>query len=248
MQLAFDSADRLVELVHARRGPVPLEDAARALFALRHVPVGLARELLADVVEGDTRLAWRGAAVGLADPPGAQTPLEDATYVVVDLETTGLRPGSAGICEIGAVRIHELEPGSTFETLVNPRRPLPAPIGALTGIEPASLRTAPPAELAVRRFLDFAGDAVLVAHNARFDLGFLDVEVERRTGRRLAAPVVDTVWLARRLLAGRTSRVGLGSLANCFGTAVRPCHRALPDAQATAEILLALIGLAQERG
>jgi len=248
MQLAFDSADRLVELVQASRGPVPLEDAARTLFALRHVPVGLARELLADVVEGDTRLAWRGAAVGLADPPGAVTPLEHATYVVVDLETTGLRPGSAGICEIGAVRIQELELGAAFETLVNLRRPLPAPISALTGIEPASLRTAPPAELAVRRFLDFAGDAVLVAHNARFDLGFLDVEVERLTGRRLAAPVVDTVWLARRLLGGRVTRVGLGSLAHFFGTAVRPCHRALPDAQATAEILLALIGLAQERG
>ncbi len=248
MQLAFDSADRLVELVQARRGPVPLEDAARTLFALRHVPVGLARELLDGVVDGDARLVWRGAAVALADPPGARTALEHATYVVVDLETTGLRPGSAGICEIGAVRVRELELAETFETLVNPRRPLPAPIAALTGIEPASLRGAPSAELAVRRFLEFAGDAVLVAHNARFDLGFLDVEVERLTGRRLAAPVVDTVWLARRLLEGRISRVGLGSLAQFFGTSVRPCHRALADAQATAEILLALLGLAQERG
>jgi len=248
MQLAFDSADRLVELVQAQRGPVPVVAAARGLFALRDVPVGLARELLADVVEGDARLAWCGAAVGLADPPGARTAVERATYVVVDLETTGLRPGSAGICEIGAVRVRELELAETFETLVNPRRPLPAPISALTGIEPGALRGAPPAELAVRRFLDFAGDAVLVAHNARFDLGFLDVEVERLTGRRLAAPVVDTVWLARRLLAGRVDRFGLGSLAHFFGTAVRPCHRALADAQATAEILLALIGLAQERG
>ena len=248
MQLAFDSADRLVELVQARRGPVPLEDAARTLFALRHVPLGLARELLTEVVEGDARLAWRGAAVGLADPPGAREPLEQATYVVVDLETTGLRPGAAAICEIGAVRVRGLELAETFETLVNPRRPLPAPIAALTGIEPAALRGAPPAELAVRRFLDFAGDAVLVAHNARFDVGFLDVEVERLTGRRLAAPVVDTVWLARRLLEGRIARVGLASLAQFFGTSVRPCHRALADAQATAEILVALLGLAQERG
>jgi DNA polymerase-3 subunit epsilon len=248
VQLAFDSADRLVELVQARRGPVPLEDAARTLFALRHVPLGLARELLTEVVDGDARLAWRGAAVGLADPPGAREPLEQATYVVVDLETTGLRPGAAAICEIGAVRVRELELAETFETLVNPRRPLPAPIAALTGIEPAALRGAPPAELAVRRFLDFAGDAVLVAHNARFDIGFLDVEVERLTGRRLAAPVVDTVWLARRLLEGRIARVGLASLAQFFGTSVRPCHRALADAQATAEILVALLGLAQERG
>ena len=248
MQLSFDSADRLVELVEARRGPLQAEEAARSLFALRHVPAGLARELLADIVAGDVRLAWRGASVGLAEPPGADLALECATYVVVDLETTGLRPGSAGICEIGAVRVRSLELAETFETLVNPRQPLPAPIAALTGIEPHALRGAPPPELAVRRFLEFAGDAVLVAHNARFDVGFLDVEVERLTGRRLAAPVVDTVWLAKRLLAGRVSRVGLGSLAYFFGTSVQPCHRALPDAQATAEILVSLIGLAQERG
>jgi DNA polymerase III subunit epsilon len=248
MQLTFDAADRLVELVQARRGPVAAEDAARTLFALRHVPVGLARELLGDVVDGDARLAWRGASVGLAAPPGASLAVESARYVVVDLETTGLRPGSASICEIGAVAVEGLEPGATFETLVNPRRPLPPAIAALTGIEPASLRTAPPVELAVRRFLDFAGDAVLVAHNARFDLGFLDVEVERLTGRRLAAPVVDTVWLARRLLEGRIRRVGLASLAHFFGTSVSPCHRALADAQATAEVLVQLVGLAQERG
>jgi DNA polymerase III epsilon subunit family exonuclease len=248
MQLAFDSADRLVELVEARHGPVPAEDAARALYALRHVPAGLARSLLADVVDGDARLAWRGACVGLADPAGGTLALEAATYVVVDLETTGLSPVTNSICEIGAVRVQGLQLEQRFETLVNPRRPLPPPIAALTGIDPLSLRGAPPVELAVRRFLEFAGDAVLVAHNARFDVAFLDREVERLTGRRIAAPVVDTVWLARRLLAGRTSRVGLASLAHFVGTAARPCHRALPDAEATAEILLVLIGLAQERG
>ncbi len=248
MQLSFDSADRLVELIEARHGPVPAEDAARALYALRHVPTGLARSLLADVVDGDARLAWRGASVGLAQPAGVSLPVELATYVVFDLETTGLSAASSSICEIGAVRVRGLELVERFETLVNPRRPLPAPIAALTGIDPRALRGAPPVELAVRRFLDFAGDAVLVAHNARFDMAFLDREVERLTGRRVAGPVVDTLWLARRLLAGRVSRVGLASLSHFFGTAVRPSHRALPDAEATAEILLALIGLAQERG
>jgi DNA polymerase III epsilon subunit family exonuclease len=248
MQLSFDAADRLVELVEARHGPVPAEDAARTLYSLRHVPAGLARSLLADVVEGDARLSWRGANVGLAEGPGTALALESATYVVVDLETTGLSPGSSSICEIGAVRVRGLELEERFETLVNPRRPLPAAIAALTGIDPSELRGAPPVELAVRRFLEFAGDAVLVAHNARFDIGFLDREVERLTGRRIAAPVVDTVWLARRVLAGRVARVGLASLAHFFGTSTRPCHRALADAEATAEILLALIGLAQERG
>jgi DNA polymerase III epsilon subunit family exonuclease len=248
VQLRLDAADRLVELVEERRGPVAADEAARHLFALRHAPVGLARSLLDEIVAEDARLGWQGDAVGLARPLGADLPLERATYVVVDLETTGLRAGVARICEIGAVRVRELELADEFQTLVDPRTPIGPAISALTGIRDAELRRAPSAEVAVRRFLAFAGDAVLVAHNARFDLSFLDCETERLTGARLAGPVVDTVGLARRLLAGRTPRAGLASLARFFGTAATPCHRALPDAQATAEILLMLIGLAQERG
>ena len=248
VQLSFDAADRLVELIEERRGPVAVEEAARRMFALASTPDGLARTLLEDVVSGDARLAWRGGGVGLVEPPGAAIALEDAVFAVVDLETTGLSPGRSRICEVGAVRIRALEVEAELQTLVNPRAPLPAAVASLTGITDPELRHAPSAEWAVRRFLAFAGDAVLVAHNARFDLAFLDREVERLSGRRLAAPVVDTVSLARRLLAGRAGRYGLASLSHFFGTAVRPCHRALPDAQATAEILLALIGLAQERG
>jgi DNA polymerase-3 subunit epsilon len=248
VQLAFDAADRLVELVEERRGPLSVEEAARYLFALRQAPAGLARSLLEDVVAGDSRLAWRGGRVSLASEPGEEVPLESARFVVVDLETTGLRPGQSRICEIGAVRVDGLVPAGTFETLVDPGEPLPRLVVSLTGIADADLAGAPGPAEAVRRFLEFAGDSVLVAHNARFDLAFLDREVERLTGRRVAAPVVDTVGLARRLLAGRVSRASLASLSHFFGTSVRPCHRALPDAQATAEVLIALLGLAQERG
>ncbi|MBV8257027.1 MAG: GIY-YIG nuclease family protein, partial [Actinobacteria bacterium] len=248
MQLRLDAADRLVELVEERRGPVVAEEAARRLFALRTAPVALARSLLAEVVEADARLAWNGDAVALARPLGEGLLLEDATYVVVDLETTGLRPGSSQICEIGAVRVRGLEIEAEFETLVNPGMRLGSAVSALTGLRDAQLRGAPPPAVAVRRFLAFAGDAVLVAHNARFDLSFLDRETERLTGSRIASPVVDTVGLARRLLAGRVPRASLAQLSYFVGTSVQPCHRALPDAQATAEVLLALIGLAQERG
>jgi DNA polymerase-3 subunit epsilon len=248
MQLAFDAADRLVELLQERRGPLSPEEAARRLYALTRAPAGLARSVLEELVAGDARLGWNGGSVTLVDPPGSELPLEAARYVVVDLETTGLRPARAAICEIGAVRVEGLLPTGTFETLVDPGLPLPRPAAGLTGIRDADLRTAPPVEVAVRAFVRFAGDAVLVAHNARFDLAFLDRELERLTGRRIAAPVVDTVALARRLVGGRVARLGLGSLANFFGTTVAPCHRALPDAQATAEILVALLGLAQERG
>jgi hypothetical protein len=87
---------------------------------------------------------------------------------------------------------------------------------------------------------------VLVAHNARFDMAFLDAETMRATGRRVAATVVDTLGLARRLLGGRAA--SLAALSYRFASDVQPCHRALPDAEATAEILVQLIGLAQERG
>ncbi|HEY2311187.1 MAG TPA: exonuclease domain-containing protein [Gaiellaceae bacterium] len=248
MQLRLDAADRLVELVEEQRGPVLAEDAARRLFALRQAPVALARTLLADLVETDARLSWSGDAVALAEPPGAALLLEDATYVVVDLETTGLRPGSSGICEIGAVRLRGFEVEAEFQTLVDPGLPIDAGASAVTGLRTAQLRGAPGPSEAVRSFLAFAGDGVLVAHNARFDLAFLDREAERLTGSRIGSAVVDTVRLARTLLAGRVPGFGLSQLAWFLDTSERPCHRALPDARATSELLLALIGLAQERG
>jgi DNA polymerase-3 subunit epsilon len=248
MQLTFDAADRLVELVQARRGAVTAEEAARVLFALERAPAALARSLLSDVVEGDARLAWLGARVGLAGDGNAETAIEDAELVVFDLETTGLSATRNRICEIGAVRVRALEIADTFETLVDPGTALPSFVAALTGIREIELRRAPRAEVAVRRFLAFSGDAPLAAHNARFDVGFVEREVERLTGRRVGAPVVDTVWLARRLLHGRSGRFSLAHLAHFFGVSTEPCHRALPDALATAEILIALLGLAQERG
>jgi len=247
VQLRLDAADRLVELVEERRGPVPAEEAARTVLKLGSaVPVGLARSLLDEAVQADARLRWSGDLVRLADAPGESLLLEDATFVVFDLETTGLRPGSARPCEFGAVRVRRLELEERFETLANPGARLAPAIAALTGLRDEQLRRAPPVAAAVRRFLAFAGDAVLVAHNARFDMAFLDHETARLTGSRVVATVVDTVGLARRLLGRQPAN--LAALSYRFATDARPCHRALPDAEATAEILLCLIGMAQERG
>jgi DNA polymerase-3 subunit epsilon len=184
--------------------------------------------------------------VALASPAGASLLLEEATFVVFDLETTGLRAGIARPCEFGAVRVEQLELTERFQTLANPGARLQPAVAALTGLRDVELRRAPPVAAAVRRFLAFADDGILVAHNARFDLSFLDVETMRLTGKRVDATVVDTVGLARRLLGRQPAN--LAALAHRFVTDTRPCHRALPDAEATAEILLRLIGLAQERG
>jgi DNA polymerase III epsilon subunit family exonuclease len=247
VQLRLDAADRLVELVEERRGPVAVEDAARLVLKLEaSVPVGLARSLLDEAVHDDARLRFAGNLVALAAAPGEELLLEQATFVVFDLETTGLRPGTARPCEIGAVRVRALELEERFQTLANPGARLQPAVAALTGLRDEELRRAPPVAAGVRRFLAFADDAVLVAHNARFDMAFLDNETMRLTGRRVAATVVDTVGLARRLLGRQPAN--LAALSHRFVTDARPCHRALPDAEATAEILLCLIGMAQERG
>jgi DNA polymerase III epsilon subunit family exonuclease len=247
VQLRLDFADRLVELVEERRGPVAAEDAARLVLKLgSSIPVGLARSLLDEAVRDDARLRWSGDLVALAAAPGEELLLEQATFVVFDLETTGLRPGTARPCEIGAVRVRSLELEERFQTLTNPGARLQPAVAALTGLRDEELRRAPPVAAGVRRFLAFADDAVLVAHNARFDMAFLDNETMRLTGRRVASTVVDTVGLARRLLGRQPAN--LAALSHRFVTDARPCHRALPDAEATAEILLRLIGMAQERG
>lgn len=247
MQLRLDAADRLVELVEERRGPVAAQDAARTVLKLGNaVPAGLARSLLDEAVRADARLRWSGDLVALAGAPGEALALEAATFVVFDLETTGLRPGTARPCEFGAVRVRELQLAERFETLANPGTRLQPGVAQLTGLRDEQLRRAPPLSAATRRFLAFAGDAVLVAHNARFDMAFLDHETMRLTGNRVEATVVDTVGLARRLLGRQPAN--LAALSHRFVTRARPCHRALPDAEATAEILLALIGMAQERG
>ena len=248
MQLGLDSADRLAAALHEAQEPIALADAARLLLRSPRVPVDLQRKIVDEVVRADARLAWRSAGeIALAAWSPVRLALGDAVFCVFDLETTGLRAGADRVVEIGAVRVEGYELTERFERLVDPGVPLPAEITRITGIRPQDLAGRVGVASALRAFLAFAGEAVLVAHNARFDVGFVDAELRRLRGRRFAGTVLDTVALARKLVPGRT-RYSLGALADRFSTNTAPCHRALPDALATAEILLALIGKAQERG
>src|SRR5258708_4132319 len=160
MQLAFDSLDRLVELVEERGGRLPASEAARHLLAVKEAPEGLARSLLGPLIDPDDRLVWRGSSVALVEDDSPA--LQDAGFVVFDLETTGLAVASARICEIGAVRVQGLELGERFETLVAPGIPLPVPVGQLTGLSDEVFRQAPRIATALRQFSTFAGDALLL--------------------------------------------------------------------------------------
>lgn len=246
MELALDALDRLVDTLE-ERGSLTAQEAARSLFATSSISEGLACSLLADVTAGDSRLACTGATISLSGR-GADPLLDEAEFVVFDLETTGLSAAHDHICELGAVRVRALEIVDSFQSLVNPPVALPLPVARLTGLHEQELRRAPSVSKVVGRFLDFAGDALLVAHNARFDQRFLERQLLLLQGRRLSEPPLCTAALARRLLAGRRRRVGLASLADFFSVPTSPCHRALPDAEATAEVLVRLIGLAQELG
>ncbi|MDX6561544.1 MAG: polymerase subunit epsilon, partial [Gaiellales bacterium] len=249
LQLELGAADRLAALIEESGEPLAPERAAGALLALPRVPGDLARRVLEEVVQDDARLVrhddGRVGLVGLAPPPS--TPLTEAAWTIVDLETTGVG-ASARIVEIGAVRLECGEQVATLSRLVDPGIPMPPRITQITGIRDRDLAGAGPLRPALGELLALARGSIFVAHNAAFDVGMLDRALMRLDGTRVGMRVLDTVALARRLLAGRLARFDLASVSERFDVTVRPCHRALPDALATAEVLVALIGLAQERG
>lgn len=170
------------------------------------------------------------------------TPLSRVTFVVVDLETTGGSPIAAAITEVGAVKVRGSEVLGEFQTLVDPGTDIPPYIASLTGITQAMVRGAPTIAQVLPSFLEFARDAVLVAHNAPFDVGFLKAAA-REHGYDWPGPqVVDTVQLAKRCLTREeVPNNKLATLARYFRTSIDPNHRALSDARATVDVLHGLL-------
>ncbi len=175
-------------------------------------------------------------------------PLDAATWVVVDLETTGGAPGAGhGIIEIGALKVTRGRVVDRFAQLVHPGRRLPPFITALTGITEAMLADQPRIDAVLPRFIDFAAGAVLVAHNAGFDLGFLDAARLHLSGATFDQPHACTLRLARRLLP-QLRRKSLDALGGHFGIPLVDRHRAMGDARITVEVLFHLFELAKRRG
>jgi DNA polymerase III subunit epsilon len=177
-----------------------------------------------------------------------------AEFVIVDVETTGWSPDEAGITEIGAVRMSGGQIRAEFSTLVNPGREIPPDIVQLTGISDAMVAAAPPAAEALASFVDFAQGAVLTAHNAPFDISFLGAACAACGRPGPSGLVLDTVALARRLLAegalaaDDVPNCKLSTLAGYFGAPPGPQHRALADARATATVLAGLLDIYAGRG
>ena len=169
------------------------------------------------------------------------TPLHEVTFCVLDLETTGATPASCEITEVGAVKYVGGELVGTFDTLVNPDAPIPPTITVLTGITQAMVIDAPRIAEVLPALLEFIGNAVIVGHNVRFDMSFLNAAAERLGYGKLPNPTSDTLGLARRLLRSEVRRLNLSSLAAHFRSPVTPNHRAMADAQATAHVFWGLL-------
>ena len=169
-------------------------------------------------------------------------PLRTTTFVVVDLETTGGSAAADGITEIGAVKVCAGELLGEFQTLVNPRRHIDPYVSVLTGITDAMVRAAPTIGAVLPSWLEFSRGAVLVAHNAPFDIGFLKAACTELQLPWPGAAVIDTAVLARRVLTrDEVPNCKLATLARYFATGTTPTHRALQDARATVEVLHGLI-------
>lgn len=163
----------------------------------------------------------------------------DAAYVVFDIETTGFSPVTNRIIEIGAVKVESGQITDRFSAFVNPQVPIPFEIEKLTGISDSMVIDADTIEVVLPRFLEFVGDAALVAHNASFDVGFI-----KENAKRQNIPVdftyVDTVGIARTLLTGQ-AKYTLDAVAKTLKISLENHHRAVDDAECTAEIFLKFI-------
>ncbi len=171
--------------------------------------------------------------------------LED-TFVVFDLETTGFSPINNRIIEIGAVKVEKGKIIDRFSTFVNPKVPIPFKIEELTGIKDDMVMNAPVIEEVLPEFLDFCEGAIMVAHNAGFDMSFISKNCEHQ-GLSCDYTVIDTVGLARVLLP-QLNRFKLDTVAKALKVSLDNHHRAVDDAACTAEIFVKFIEMLREQG
>lgn len=169
----------------------------------------------------------------------------EASYVVFDIETTGLKAAADEITEIGAVKIENGKITDRFSQLINPGRPIPPRITELTGITDEMVADMPSIEEVLPKFLDFCTDCVVVAHNAGFDTGFIR-QKSARCGLKFNNKIVDTLRLSRELFPENAKHT-LDAVAKRLDVSLENHHRAVDDAEATAEIFLKFMQIIKER-
>jgi DNA polymerase-3 subunit epsilon len=241
----------LIERVLAmlRGGPERASGLCRAVLGLPNAPEMVCDRIAIALMGADPRVRqlpdgrW-----GLVPEAQGSPLLDECAFAVVDVETTGMRSaGNDRITEIAVVVVHRGQREVVFESLVNPGRAIPPAICAITNITNDMVRGAPAFAQVADQVLAALAGRIFVAHNARFDWGFLSAEVRRARDLALDGPRLCTVRLARRLVQGVRS-CGLDNLTRFFGFENAARHRAAGDALVTADLLARLLSLARAEG
>jgi DNA polymerase III epsilon subunit family exonuclease len=219
-------------------GPAGPPVLAEQILGMRYGPEPLAASLVQEVLRGDPRFeASRGRWLLRDGPNGfADVPLSELDFVVVDVEATGGSPGRGDrLTEVAAVRVREGQVVDSFESLINPQRPIPPTVSRLTDITDEMVAEAPTFRQVAEPLRKALEGAVFVAHNVGFDWRFLVAEYQRCFGGRLGGERLCTLRLARKLHP-ELPRRSLHALADYYAIASDRWHRAGPDARATAEL------------
>lgn len=241
--------EKLRAFLEARPAGADPHELIRLLFKGVGSDPDLGARLIDGILRGDPNFIF-DAATGLwslRSNEALRAPLDEADFVVVDLETTGGRPAPGAIIEIGAYRMRGRRILDSFQSLIRPRMRIPRFVIGLTSITNEMVADAPPIEDVLPAFRDFLGHAVMVAHNAQFDRSFLDFEFRRLFGIGLLNPVLCTVRMARRFLPS-VKRRRLDLLADHFGLSTAGRHRGLGDARMAAELLSIFLEMAAGMG
>lgn len=236
------------DLLSEKGGRATFAEIADVVFRLTHAGDELVASLVTDLIRNDSRFRVEQTHLTINEDGPEFRPLDEISFVVLDVEAIVSRSQPARIIELGAYRVSAGRITEEFQTLLNPDARVPRFVAALTGITDEMLQQAPKFPDIINAWLDFAGDAVLVAHNSDFDLPLLNREIERVfPGHRMRNPELCTVDLARRLLRN-SGGYNLDALAEHFGFEITQRHRAAGDAHATARVLLHLLDQLKEHG
>jgi len=173
--------------------------------------------------------------------------IDEEEFVVFDIETTGLNSHTNKIIEIGAVKIKAGRIIDRYSQLINPGISIPHHITEITSITNEQVANQPKIDEVIGKFVDFIGDAVLVAHNAPFDMGFIKRDIKEYLNIDLENSVIDTLQMARDLFPD-FKKYGLGDLNKSLGLALEKHHRAVDDSQATANMFIIFLEKYKEKG
>jgi DNA polymerase-3 subunit epsilon len=239
--------DRVLQVL--REGPRPAGTLCQGVIGLAGASDAVCDRIAIALLGADPRVRQlTDGRWGLVPEAQGSPLLDDCAFAVVDVETTGMRAGGGDrITEIAVVVVHAGRREVVVDSLVNPGRPIPPAICAITNITNAMVRDAPTFAEVVDQVVAALAGRIFVAHNARFDWGFVSAEVRRARDLALDGPQLCTVRLARRLVKGVRS-CGLDNLTQHFGFDNPARHRAAGDALVTADLLARLLRLAREEG